>query len=84
MAGVHFPKTHDMETLGDLAVAHYPAWKSTLTGTFWLTDWAWVYRYPGMEDEADPSAAELSRALETIEQLTAHLASMVLPHAQGE
>jgi hypothetical protein len=79
MAGVHFPKTHDMETLGDLAVAHYPAWQPTLAGTFRLTDWAWVYRYPGVEDEADPSPSDLSQALATIEQLTVCLASLVQP-----
>lgn len=77
MAGVHFPKTHDMEALGDLAISQYAAWTKLISDTFSLTDWAWVYRYPGLEEEADPSHAELTEALATIAQLTACLASMV-------
>ena len=72
-----------METLGDLAVAHYPAWRQLLLETFRLTDWAWVYRYPGPEDEDDPSLDDLTHALETIEQLTVRLASLVFPDSPG-
>ena len=28
VAGVHFPKTHDLRALGDLAEVHFPEWRS--------------------------------------------------------
>ena len=74
VAGIHFPKTHDLLTLSKLAETCYPADVGMLAETVSLTEWAYAYRYPGMEDGPPPHEAEIAGALDLIERLSARLA----------
>jgi len=78
LAGVHFPKTHDMETLGDLAASRYPHYRAFFAAASPLTDWGYAYRYPSLEEEREPSRSELQQALENIANLTGILRSLVV------
>jgi hypothetical protein len=80
VAGVHFPKTHDLRALADLAEVHFPAWRDLFTRGIPLTGWGHAYRYPGLEDDPPPDAIELSSALTTIDQLAAHLRELIVPY----
>ena len=70
--GVHVRKTHDLEVLGDLVLAHFPAVEPLLKPMADWNAWSVAYRYPGEAGgEPVPSADELSRALDLIAQLEA-------------
>jgi HEPN domain-containing protein len=81
VAGVHFPKTHDLRALTDLAEAHFPLWRDLFTRCIPLTGWGTAYRYPGLEEETLPDAEDLLSALAVIDQLALHMADLVAPHA---
>src|SRR3954468_20464843 len=55
VAGAAFARTHDMDELVDLALAHYTDQKSWLEGVRRLTLWGVAYRYPGPEDVPEPA-----------------------------
>lgn len=80
VAGIHFPKTHDLRALGDLAEVHFPAWRDLFTRCIPLTGWGYAYRYPGLEDEPPPDTVDLSDALAMIDQLSAHLHDLIVPY----
>jgi hypothetical protein len=80
VAGIHFPKTHDLRAIGDLAEARFPAWRDLFARCIPLTGWGHVYRYPGLEDESEPDAVELSAALAIIDQLTVNLRDLIVPY----
>jgi hypothetical protein len=80
VAGVHFPKTHDLRALADLAEAHFPSWGDLLERSIPLTGWGFVYRYPGLEDEPPPDPADLLSAMATIDRLAAHMRDLVAPY----
>jgi HEPN domain-containing protein len=81
VVGIHFPKTHDLRALADLAETHFPALRDLFTRSIPLTGWGFVYRYPGLEDDPPPSTEELFAALATIGQLTVHLRELIVPYA---
>jgi HEPN domain-containing protein len=79
-AGVHVRKTHDLEVLGDLVRAHFPAVEPLLKPMADWNAWSVAYRYPGEAGgEPEPPADELSAALEVIAQLDAALRSLAPP-----
>jgi HEPN domain-containing protein len=79
-AGVHFPKTHDLRALADLAEAHFPSSRDLFTRSIPLTGWGYAYRYPGLEVEPPPDAADLLSALVTIDQLVSHMRDLIAPY----
>jgi HEPN domain-containing protein len=80
VAGIHFPKTHDLRALADLAEDEFPAWRDLFTRSIPLTGWGFVYRYPGLEDNPPPDGVELSAALAMIDQLSAILRGLIVPY----
>jgi len=82
LADVDFGKTHDLDGLGASVVAAYPATEPQVAPLGGLTNWGIVYRYPDMpEPPPEPSADELSSALEQIERLADALEAEVPPPA---
>jgi HEPN domain-containing protein len=79
VAGIHFPKTHDLRALAGLAEAQFPAWRDLFNRAIPLTGWGHAYRYPGLEDDPPPDATEISSALDTITQLAARLHDLIDP-----
>jgi HEPN domain-containing protein len=75
--GVHFPKTHDIRALTELAEVHFPNCRELFSRGVPLTGWGFVYRYPGLEDELPPDAEDILEAMATIDQLAAHLRTLV-------
>jgi hypothetical protein len=67
LAGIDFRKTHDLDTLAQSVLPHFPTVRPPLTTTGSWTAWGVAYRYPG-EDEPEPSAEELFGALDAIGQ----------------
>ncbi len=61
-AGVHIPKTHDLEVLLNLALPSQPLWSSLLSAADFLTDYAVEFRYPGNEATAANAKAALKKA----------------------
>ena len=85
LAGVHFPKTHDLLALSRLAEPVYPKDSAMLAETIPLTAWAVVYRYPGVEEQASPEESELDDALVLIARLAIRLGQAINPvHLDGE
>jgi len=80
VAGIHFPKTHDIRALADLAEDQYPAWRDLFARGIPLTGWGHVYRYPGLEDDPPPDSTELVTALATIDQPARHLRDLIAPY----
>ena len=58
-AGIHFPKTHDLEAILALALTVEPLWSALLTATRRLKPFGVLIRYPGN----DASKAQARRAL---------------------
>ena len=75
MADVPFTKTHDLQRLGTLAAARYPECAATLLAVHGLTAWNFVFRYPGLDDDIEPSPDELAAAMQPIGVLLQALAS---------
>jgi hypothetical protein len=44
-----------------------------------LTGWGYAYRYPELEVEPPPDAADLLSALVTIDQLVSHMRDLIAP-----
>lgn len=55
-AGIAFPRTHDLETLLDLALPIEPLWESFRPTLITLTAYAVAFRYPG-----DSATREMAR-----------------------
>jgi hypothetical protein len=84
LAGVDFRKTHDLDALGQTVLPHFPTLQSLLTTMSSWTSWGVAYRYPGEDEpEPEPSAEELSGALEAIAQLDIALRSFAPPQTGG-
>lgn len=74
MADVAFAKTHDLQRLGTLADPHYPACAGALLAIRGFTAWNFVYRYPALDEETEPSLEELEAAMQPIDELLRALA----------
>ena len=62
LADIPFGRVHDLARLGDLAAARYPALQSLLARIGRMTVWGYAYRYPALEDTAEPSPVALREA----------------------
>ena len=81
-AGIDFRKTHDLDALGQTLLPHFPMLQPLLATMGSWTSWGVAYRYPGEDGpEPEPSAEELSGALEAIIQLDTALRSFAPPQA---
>lgn len=77
MADVPFAKTHDLQRLGTLAAPRYPECVAALRGIHGLTAWNFVFRYPGFDEDIEPSADELNAAMQPINELLRTLADIL-------
>jgi HEPN domain-containing protein len=79
-AGVDFGKTHDIERLGRQVLSRFPELRALVASMEAWTIWNTAYRYPDLaENEPEPSARELSRALVMIEHLADKLEALGPP-----
>lgn len=62
-----FTKTHDIRALGAAVLESDPDLASEIEAAAPLTEYAWLYRYPG--DLLEPDSAEVREALEVAEGL---------------
>jgi len=74
MADIPFTRTHDLQRLGTLAAPHYPECAEALLAIRGFTAWNFVYRYPGLDEEVEPSQEELEVAVQPIGELLQVLA----------
>jgi HEPN domain-containing protein len=85
LADIDFRRTHDLDTLADSALRHFPVLRRPLLTTIgaW-TAWGVAYRYPAEDDpEPEPSTEELCEALDAIAELDTALRSRAPPGAGG-
>ncbi len=69
-AGADFRKTHDLDALVQSVLVHFPSLEPLLTPMRTWTAWSVAYRYPGESGpQPEPSADEMSQALDAIERL---------------
>jgi len=61
-------KTHDLNTLAELARRHWPALVSSPFALSYVSRWYIISRYPG-DDDIGPTAAEVQAALPNVESL---------------
>ncbi|EME68012.1 hypothetical protein H261_20567 [Paramagnetospirillum caucaseum] len=61
-------KTHDLNTLADLARRHWPALVASPFALSYVSRWYIISRYPG-DDDIGPTAAEVQAALPEVEAL---------------
>ena len=63
LTGTAYRRTHDLDQLAALVRPLYPQFAPWLEAVRPLTIWGVAYRYPGVEDEAEPPPAteELER-----------------------
>ena len=61
-------KTHDLDTLAELARRHWPTLVSAPFGLSYVSRWYIISRYPG-DDDIGPTAAEVQAALPEVENL---------------
>ncbi len=61
-------KTHDLNTLAELARRHWPAVVASPFGLSYVSRWYIISRYPG-DDDIGPTAAEVQAALPDVESL---------------
>jgi HEPN domain-containing protein len=79
-ASIDFGKTHNLERLGRVVASHFPSIGSLVVAMQDWTTWSIAYRYPDLaEPQAEPSAEELSRALDLIAGLAAELRALAPP-----
>ncbi len=75
-----FGKTHDLDALGHSVAAIFPSARLLVTSASAWTAWSVVYRYPGETAPVpEPSAEELTRALDLIVRLAAMRQSLGPP-----
>jgi HEPN domain-containing protein len=79
-ANVRVRKTHDLTTLADVVIAHFPDVAHLAIQTEVWTDWNVIYRYPGEAGRPlEPSGEELASAASCIEQLATALRKLAPP-----
>lgn len=61
-------KTHDLNTLAELARRHWPAQVASPFALSYVSRWYIISRYPG-DDDIGPTAAEVQAALPEVEAL---------------
>jgi HEPN domain-containing protein len=84
LTAIDFRKTHDLDTLAQSLLPHFPALRPLLTTMGSWTAWGVAYRYPGEDEpEPEPSAEELLGALDVIGQLDGALRSLA-PSQSGK
>ena len=91
-ANVDFSKTHDLGRLAQVVTAHHPSVAPLVMGMDDWTSWSVAYRYPDLaEPQPEPSAEELSLALDLISRLAEVLRSLApssatpdTSHANGD
>jgi uncharacterized protein len=80
IAGVDFGKTHSLDDLGTEVAMAYPEIEPLVAPVRGLTNWGIVYRYPDtVQPPPEPSAEELSAALEHITRLADVLEAEIPP-----
>ncbi len=79
LADIPFGRTHDLARLGDLAAARDPALQSLLARIGRVTVWGVAYRYPALEDTAEPSPAALREAEAMIDRLADAVRAALAP-----
>jgi hypothetical protein len=72
--GIDFRKAHDLDTLAQSVLPHFPTLRPLATMMSSWTAWGVAYRNPG-EDEPEPLAEERFGALDAIGQLDVALRS---------
>jgi HEPN domain-containing protein len=76
-ASIDLGKTHDLGRLGRVVASHFPVVAPLVTAIDDWTAWSVAYRYPDLaEPQPEPSAEELSQALDMIERLDTALRSL--------
>jgi len=84
LASIDFRRTHDLNALTNSVLPHFPELQPLLSEVGAWTAWGVAYRYPGEDEpEPEPSAADLSTALDLIARLDTALRSHA-PRAPGE
>lgn len=58
-----FRKTHNLELLGEACLVIDPSLRSCVDSAVPLTEYAWLYRYPGEQQELERDEAETALAL---------------------
>ena len=84
LSRVSFRKTHDLETLRDLATPRFPDLAATIERLVPLTDWGHVFRYPDLGGEPVPSLEELLIVLNEIQRFAALVGDLVNPRTAGK
>jgi hypothetical protein len=79
VAGVHFPKMHDLRALVDPAETNFPLRRDLFARSIPLTGWGFLYCYPGLEDDPPPDPSDLLAAMVTIDRLVAHMRELIAP-----
>lgn len=79
MAGTAFRRTHDMDELADLAATRYPELSDRFDPFRRLTIWGTAFRYPGIEDFAEPTPSpdELWDVLRQLAELRGIVVSLI-------
>jgi HEPN domain-containing protein len=79
-ASLDFGKTHDLGRLARVVASHFPSVAPLVSTIDDWTAWNIAYRYPDLaEPQPEPSAEELSQALDVIARLDAALRSLAPP-----
>jgi HEPN domain-containing protein len=79
-ANLDFGKTHDLGRLARVVASRFPSVAPLLSTIDDWTAWNIAYRYPDLaEPQPEPTAEELSRALDAIARLDTALRSLAPP-----
>jgi HEPN domain-containing protein len=86
LAGAAFRRPHDLTELSGLAATYDPDLRPWLESTASLTIWSTAYRYPGIEElaEPEPDAGSLQSALSTIGQLATQMEKLISANGEGD
>ena len=80
-----FPKTHNLVDLGKRCVSIDATLEPLLSKAGFLTQYAWIFRYPGIPQnpEADEAQNGLNLALEVVESILSRLSPEVRPQLKS-
>lgn len=82
-AAAHFPFTHSLTVLGEIAVVHYPLMQETLSRIAPLTSWNMDFRYPAPRKPAStsppPTPDEILTSLTDVMELAIFLRTLTTP-----